>query len=133
MFAHDLAVSKLAINSHLMICCYACIQIDINGRIIYHHLNCVDCNSNVFENYSLSDSGDYKRVFVVPFYANVDTYRVGRVYHRFSSNRNDPVVARAEKIIRNKCPIEQFRLDNFLLVTWDLVGYYRRHSAPVSH
>lgn len=71
---------------------------------------------------------------MIPFYANIDISESGgSVYYRYSTDRNDQVAARVERLINDLCPIENFRLRDFLVVTWDRVGYYERKKDHVSH
>lgn len=67
---------------------------------------------------------------IAPFFADVDTRGNGTVWYRVSTTSRD--IAFAEGQIRHAfAAYSTFTPTTVVVVTWDAVGYYRRHTDKV--
>ena len=69
--------------------------------------------------------------FIAPYWSDVDLRGTGNVsYHQ---TKDPALLARATNEIKNAFPLSQnVIVTNLLIVTWDAVGYYYRHTDKVS-
>ena len=68
--------------------------------------------------------------FIVPYWADVDLRGTGQVYYR---QTKDPfLLARATNEIHEAFPSSKnVTVINLLIVTWDAVGYFKKHTDKV--
>lgn len=64
---------------------------------------------------------------IAPFFADVDTRAIGRVYYRLSNSAND--INFANDKIQQAFPT--FNGTQVFVATWDSVGYFREKSNKV--
>ena len=77
---------------------------------------------------SLPLSGSYR--IIAPYWADVDTRRIGRIFYRQTSDPN--LIAKAVGEIKRGFSMSQnVTITNLLITTWSAVGYYYRKSDKV--
>ena len=73
----------------------------------------------------------YAPRFIAPYWCDVDLRGTGNVFYR--QTKDPALLARATNEIRNAFPSSQnVIVTNLLIVTWDAVGYYYRHTDKVT-
>ena len=87
--------------------------------------------SSPFNEYTPKSLQNLKNRFIVPYWADVDLRGTGQVYYR---QTKDPVLlARATNEIHRAFPSSKnMTVINLLIVTWDAVGYYNKHTDKVT-
>jgi len=70
------------------------------------------------------------RTFIAPYWSDVDTTGIGRIYYR--QTNNPALLVRTTNEIQRVFPMSQdVNVTNLFIVTWDVVGYYDSHTDKV--
>lgn len=96
-----------------------------NNGIISFDITIGAFTSN-FETFPIGDG----KIIIAPFWGDVDTRRVGRVWYRETSQPE--LLARVRSEIQAEFVDQQsFKPKALFIVTWDHVGYFNSHTDRV--
>ena len=105
-------------------CMYVNVMLQINDNGVISFKN----SFNVRTPLSLPLSGTQQ--IIAPYWADVDTRRVGQIYYRQSTNPS--LLARASKDIQRDLSLtHNIEIQHLLIATWNAVGYYNRKTDKV--